>query len=59
MVLRKGEVYKCPAEECGCKIRVISGPASPGTKGSHDNYPRCCCGREMERIELSQSTEQS
>lgn len=48
MALKKGERYSCPDAECGCEIEVTKG-AAPGAGG--DLNPRCCCGKEMERIE--------
>lgn len=47
MVLRTGEKYRCPDPECGCEIEVTKG-AEEGHDG--DQNPRCCCGKEMEKI---------
>jgi hypothetical protein len=47
MVLKKGEVYRRPDPEWGCEITVTNG-AAPGKGG--DLAPRCCCGKEMERV---------
>jgi hypothetical protein len=37
---RKGEIYRCRDEKCGCEIQVTK-------EGSGDLAPRCCCGRDM------------
>jgi hypothetical protein len=47
MALQKGERYRCTNENCGCEIEVTRG-AQPGGGGNQD--PRCCCGREMEKV---------
>ncbi len=47
MALKKGERYRCPDPDCGCEIEVTKGP-EPGKGG--DLNPRCCCGKEMQRI---------
>ncbi len=47
MPLKKGERYRCPDRNCGCEIEVTkSAPAN--CKGNMN--PRCCCGKEMERV---------
>ena len=46
MAFKEGEVYRCPDPECGCEIKVTKG-AAPGKGGN----PRCCCGKEMEKVE--------
>jgi len=46
MVLKEGEVYKCPNPNCGCEIRVTK---APGHGKGGDVPPRCCCGKEMVR----------
>ena len=48
MAFKEGEKYRCPDPDCGCEILVTKG-ASPGKGGNHK--PRCCCGKEMEKIE--------
>jgi hypothetical protein len=48
MAFKEGEVYRCPDHECGCEIKVIRG-AAPGKGG--DQNPRCCCGKEMKKVE--------
>ncbi|MDZ4858060.1 MAG: hypothetical protein SGI88_03690 [Candidatus Hydrogenedentes bacterium] len=45
-MLRTGEIYRCPNDECGCEIEVIEGAKQGG-----DQAPRCCCGMAMERLE--------
>lgn len=47
MVLKTGEKYRCPDPNCGCEIEVNKG-AKEGQGG--DLAPRCCCGKEMQRI---------
>jgi hypothetical protein len=47
MALQTGERYRCKNENCGCEIEVTRG-AQPGGGGNQD--PRCCCGREMEKV---------
>lgn len=47
MALQQGERYRCPDPHCGCEIEVTQG-AQPGSGG--DRNPRCCCGKEMQRI---------
>lgn len=47
MALQQGERYRCPDESCGCEIQVTKGAKS----GSAGNLkPRCCCGKEMEKV---------
>lgn len=47
MPLKKGERYRCPEPSCGCEIEVTKGaPESCGGTAQ----PRCCCGRDMEKI---------
>ena len=45
MALQKGERYRSP--DCGCEIEVTKG-AQPGGEGNQN--PRCCCGKEMQKI---------
>lgn len=46
MAWRKGEVYQCPNEDCGCEITITRAPADDLEE---DDYPpTCCCGDEME-----------
>jgi hypothetical protein len=47
MALPAGERYCCPDANCACEIEVTRG-AKPGTGG--DLAPRCCCGKEMQRV---------
>ena len=47
MALQKGEKYRCPDPQCGCEIEVTKG-AAPGMGGNL--APRCCCGKEMQKI---------
>lgn len=47
MAFKKGERYRCPDEKCGCEIEVMKG-AAPGEGG--DQAPRCCCGKEMQKV---------
>ena len=47
MALKEGENYRCTNPDCGCEIEVTRG-AKPGGGGNQD--PRCCCGREMEKV---------
>ncbi len=47
MAMRKGEIYRCPDGSCGCEIQVTAG-AQEG--GGGDLAPRCCCGRDMEKL---------
>lgn len=47
MAMRKGEIYRCPDKSCGCEIQVTMG-AREGSGG--DLSPRCCCGRDMEKL---------
>ena len=42
MALQTGERYRC-----GCEIEVTKG-ASPNCGGNQ--APRCCCGKEMEKV---------
>jgi len=48
MALKEGEVYRCADNECGCEIKVTKG-AAPGKGG--DLLPRCCCGKEMTKVQ--------
>jgi len=48
MAFKQGEKYRCPDPECGCEIQVTKG-AAPGKGG--DLKPRCCCGKEMEKVD--------
>jgi hypothetical protein len=48
MAFKEGEKYRCPDPDCGCEIQVTKG-AAPGKGGNQK--PRCCCGKEMEKIE--------
>jgi hypothetical protein len=52
MAFKTGEKYRCPDPECGCEIQVTKG-AAPG-KGGEQN-PRCCCGKEMEKVGQSRT----
>ena len=45
MVLKQGEVYRCPEPNCGCEITVTRA-AAPGQGGNQN--PRCCCGKGMQ-----------
>lgn len=46
MALQKGEKYRCTDPDCACEIEVTRGP-----KGAGGNQnPRCCCGKEMQKI---------
>ncbi len=47
MALQQGERYRCPDEKCGAEVQVTKG-ADPGCQSNHP--PRCCCGREMEKV---------
>ena len=47
MALQSGDRYRCPDAECGYEIEVTKG-AAPGKGG--DENPRCCCGKEMEKV---------
>jgi hypothetical protein len=47
MAMHKGEIYRCSDERCGCEIQVTVG-AQEG--GGGDLAPRCCCGREMNKL---------
>ncbi len=47
MALQTGERYRCSDENCGCEIEVTKG--APPTCGGN-NAPRCCCGKEMQKI---------
>ncbi len=47
MALKEGQVYKCPNPDCGCEITVTRS-AAPGKGG--DQAPRCCCGKEMQKV---------
>lgn len=44
MPFKKGEIYQCPDENCGCEITVTKGAPSDcsGTQN-----PTCCCGKTM------------
>lgn len=44
MAFKKGDVYRCSDEQCGCEITVTHS-ASPDCRGNQN--PRCCCGKEM------------
>ena len=48
MAFQKGDRYRCPDPYCGCEIEVTKG-AAPGKGG--DQNPRCCCGKEMEKVQ--------
>jgi hypothetical protein len=48
MPLRTGERYRCPEPGCGCEIEVTKG-APESCQGTEQ--PRCCCGRDMEKID--------
>lgn len=44
MPLKKGEVYTCADENCGCEVTVTkSAPADC----NGDQNPTCCCGKLM------------
>jgi hypothetical protein len=47
MALKTGERYRCPDENCGCEIEVAKG-APPTCEGNQS--PRCCCGKEMQKV---------
>ncbi len=47
MALQTGERYRCSDPNCGCEIEVTKG-ANPSCGGNQG--PRCCCGKEMEKI---------
>lgn len=44
MPLKKGEVYQCPDESCGCEVTVTKG--APSDCSGNQN-PTCCCGKTM------------
>lgn len=44
MPFKKGEIYQCPDESCGCELTVTK--AAPPTCGGTQN-PTCCCGKTM------------
>lgn len=44
MPFKKGEVYQCPDETCGCEVTVTKGAPSD-CSGTQD--PTCCCGKTM------------
>lgn len=48
MAFKEGDVYRCPDKDCGCEIKVTKGAAPD--KGGNQN-PRCCCGKEMQKVE--------
>ena len=48
MAFKQGDRYRCPDAKCGCEIEVTTS-AAPGMGGSLN--PRCCCGKEMQKIE--------
>lgn len=46
MPWKKGQVYQCPDEDCGCEVTVTK---EPSTEFEEEDYPpTCCCGNEME-----------
>lgn len=47
MAFKKGEKYRCPDTNCGCEIEVTKEPKS-GAGGNLN--PKCCCGKEMQRV---------
>lgn len=47
MALEEGERYRCTQPGCGCEIEVVRGPQGDA---AGDEAPRCCCGREMEKV---------
>ena len=53
MPFKKGEVYKCPKEDCGCEVTVTK--SAPETCGGTQN-PTCCCGCTMELIQEAKSS---
>ena len=48
MAFKTDEKYRCPDLECVCEMLVTEG-AAPGKGG--DQKPRCCCGKEMEKVQ--------
>ena len=46
MALRKGEIYHCTKEGCGCEIEVIKAAGPAGG----DQAPRCRCGMPMQKL---------
>ncbi|WP_309117705.1 hypothetical protein [Saccharothrix sp.] len=47
MLLREGEVYRCPDNSCGCEVTVTKG-APVGCAGRQN--PTCCCGKTMTKV---------
>jgi hypothetical protein len=47
LAFQKDEKYQCPDTNCGCEIEVRKG-AAPGRGGNL--APRCCCGKEMQKV---------
>ena len=47
MALQTGERYRCSDSNCGCEIEVTKG-ANPSCGGNQ--APRCCCGKEMQKV---------
>ncbi len=47
MALKEGGIYRCPDTNCGCEITVTKS-APPACRGNE--LPRCCCGREMQKV---------
>lgn len=50
MAMHQGERYECNDADCGCEVQVTRGAQ---TEQGHDANPRCCCGEEMERKEVT------
>ncbi len=44
MPFRKGEIYRCPLEDCGCELTVTK--AAPANCQGQQ-APSCCCGQTM------------
>jgi hypothetical protein len=53
MPLKKGEIYKCPKENCGCEVTVIK--SAPATCSGTQN-PTCCCGCTMDLVREATSS---
>jgi len=47
MPFKKGEVYRCPDESCGCEVTVTK--SAPESCSGTQN-PTCCCGKTMEKV---------
>lgn len=47
MPWKKGQVYQCPDDECGCEVMVTKAP-NEDLEPEEEFPPTCCCGNEME-----------